>query len=155
MELVTEKTLHFAHDRAAVWAAMADVGSYQRWWPWLRRFDAAELATHAVWRCTVRPPLGYTVSFSIAFTRVVASSVVEARVSGDIAGDAELLLSDAGDACEVLVRSDLQPESRFLRILANTAPPVARFGHDWVLTTGARQFEHRALLNVGAQDTTK
>jgi hypothetical protein len=33
-------------------------------------------------------------------------------------------------------------------------PAVARYGHDWVLATGARQFEQRALLSVDAPDTT-
>jgi hypothetical protein len=154
VELVTHKALHFAHDRATVWAAMADVGSYRQWWPWLRDFDAEALATDAVWRCTVRAPVGYTVSFRIAFTRVIDASLVEARVSGDIAGGAELTLRDGEKHCEVVVRSNLQPESRFLRILSNTVPPVARYGHDWVLATGARQFEQRALATSDVPDTT-
>jgi hypothetical protein len=29
--------------------------------------------------------------------------------------------------------------------MAALAPGVARFGHNWVLENGVRQFEHRAL----------
>jgi hypothetical protein len=155
VELVTHKALHFAYPRDVVWAAMGDVGSYQRWWPWLRSFDASRLATDAIWRCAVRPPLGYTVTFSIAFTRVIEGSLAEARVSGDICGGAELTLTDVDGGCDVVVRSDLEPESRFLRMLSKTVPPVARYGHDWVLSTGARQFEQRALvLTADVPDTT-
>ena len=133
---------------------MADVDSYRLWWPWLRSFDAAALETDQVWRCVVRPPLPYTVTFAIAFTRVIPNALAEARVSGDISGAAELTLTDTDAGCEVVVRSDLQPESRFLRMLSKTFPPVARYGHDWVLSTGARQFEARALLSVDVPDTT-
>lgn len=154
MELITHQTLHFTHDRAAVWAAMADVDSYRTWWPWLRRFEAEALATDRLWRCVVRPPLPYTVTFAIAFTRVVERSVVEARVTGDVVGDAELTLRDADAGCEVVVRSDLRPDSPFLRLLARTVPGVARYGHDWILGTGARQFERRALLSADARGTT-
>lgn len=153
MELVTHKALHFAHSRGAVWSAMAEVGSYRQWWPWLRTFEARGLVSGDEWRCTVRPPLPYTVSFVITLADVVAEQHVIARVSGDIAGTAELTLHGRDGECEVVVRSDLEPCSGFLRVLATTLPPVARFGHDWILTTGAAQFESRAL-SAGARDTT-
>jgi hypothetical protein len=151
--LVTHKTLHFPHPRPVVWAAMSDVDSYRGWWPWLREFDAKALATGEEWHCTVRAPLPYTVSFTIAFDQVVDEARAVTTVRGDIAGNAELTLTDLNEACEVVVRSDLAPRSTFLRFLASTFPPVARYGHDWILTTGAHQFEARAL-SVGAPDTT-
>ena len=153
VELVTHKTLHFAHARSDVWAAMADVDAYRQWWPWLRIFEARALRSGDEWRCTVRPPLPYTVSFVISLADVVKEEHVTARVSGDIGGTAELTLHGRDGDCEVVVRSDLQPRSGFLRVLATTLPPVARFGHDWILATGAKQFEARAL-SVDAQDTT-
>jgi uncharacterized protein YndB with AHSA1/START domain len=155
VELVTHRELHFAHSRAEVWAAMGDVDSYQRWWPWLRTFEAQGLISGGEWRCTVRPPLPYTVSFVITFSDVVAEEHAVARVTGDIAGVAELTLRDRDGGCEVVVRSDLAAQSGFLRVLAATLPPVARYGHDWILSTGAAQFEARAFSPTsGVQDTT-
>lgn len=155
MEFVTHKDVHFGHPRAVVWAAMADVDSFKLWWPWLRTFDARALATGDEWRCTVRPPLPYTVSFTIAMEEVVAEERIVARVRGDVAGAAELTLFSVDDGCRVVVRSDLAPQSRFLRLLSTTLSPVARFGHDWILTTGAAQFALRALpATAGAPDTT-
>jgi hypothetical protein len=155
VELVTHKALRFGHSRAEVWLAMGDVGSYRQWWPWLRAFDARALASGDQWRCTVRPPLPYTVSFVITFADVVPEERAVARVSGDIEGTADLTLHDAGGGCEVVVRSDLQPRSGFLKVLATTLPPVARFGHDWILSTGAAQFESRAFATrSGVADTT-
>jgi uncharacterized protein YndB with AHSA1/START domain len=154
MELVTHKTLHFPHPREQVWSAMGEVGSYPKWWPWLKSFDADALRTGAVWRCSVSPPLPYTVSFAIEFIEVVECERVQASVSGDISGTAHLVLSDAGKGCDVVVRSDLEPRSTFLRVLAATVPPVARFGHDWILATGAKQFESRALTSDVPDTTT-
>jgi hypothetical protein len=134
---------------------MADVHAYKAMWPWLRTFDARALVTGDEWRCTVRPPLPYTVSFVVTLAEVVQDERVTARVSGDIAGTAELTLHGVAGACEVVVRSDLQPRSGFLKVLANTLPPVARFGHDWILSTGAAPFERRAFgVTYDARDTT-
>ena len=36
--------------------------------------------------------------------------------------------------------SELTPTSSLLRTLARLAPPVARYGHEWVLSTGLQQF---------------
>ncbi|MEY2469801.1 MAG: hypothetical protein QOF21_2499 [Actinomycetota bacterium] len=145
VKVATEKTLRFDASRTSVWNAIADVDSYRAWWPWLETFDAQPLAPGAVWRCRVKPPLPYTVSFAIAFDEVVTERAIAVTVSGEIAGPATLTLSDDGDACAVVVRSSLEPRSGFLRILANTLPPVARYGHDWIIGTGATQFEKRAL----------
>ncbi len=136
---------------------MADVGSYQRWWPWLRTFQAVELERGDVWRCSVSPPLPYTVTFAIAFEDVFPEERIIASVSGDVVGTAELDLTDTDAGCDVVVRSDLQPRSAFLRLLASTVPAVARYGHDWILSTGATQFEARALAgpsSADAPDTT-
>jgi hypothetical protein len=119
----------------------------------LRSFEASALATGEAWHCTVRAPVPYTVTFTIAFEQVVAEARAVTRVTGDIVGNAELTLTDLDDACEVVVRSNLAPRSTFLRVLSSTFPPVARYGHDWILSTGAQQFEARAL-SVGAPDTT-
>jgi hypothetical protein len=135
---------------------MADVGSYRQWWPWLRSFEALELERGDVWRCSVSPPLPYTVTFAIAFDDVFPEERIIASVSGDIVGTAELELTDTDAGCDVEVRSDLQPRSAFLRLLATTVPPVARYGHDWILATGATQFEARALTpSADAPDTTR
>jgi hypothetical protein len=41
--------------------------------------------------------------------------------------------------------SHLEPGNSLLRAVARLAAPVVRYGHDWVLDTGARQFIDRAV----------
>jgi hypothetical protein len=46
------------------------------------------------------------------------------------------------------LHSSLAPGNAALRLVSRFAAPIARFGHDWVLDTGARQFISRAVVPV-------
>jgi hypothetical protein len=124
---------------------MTRVDRYTTWWPWLRDFDAIELKSGARWQCRVHPPLPYSLRLVVTIEEVVPETSVEATVTGDIEGSATLLLLDTADGSEARLTSALAPRSRALQVIARAAFPVVRFGHDWVLDTGARQFRDRAL----------
>ena len=62
-------------------------------------------------------------------------------MSGDIVGSARLSVRADGNGGSVArLESLLAPANPFLRGVARVARPVVRFGHDWVLDTGAAQF---------------
>lgn len=143
MRFETDRRYQLPLAPAELWAAVAQVEDYQTWWPWLRRFDAAELATDQVWRCLVQPPLPYWVRFEIALTEVQAPHLVRAAVSGDIVGDARLEIAPHDTGAEARLTSSLEPANGFLKTVARLAAPAVRFGHDWVLDAGARQFIDR------------
>jgi uncharacterized protein YndB with AHSA1/START domain len=107
--------------REEVWRLISEVSHYRDWWPWLRVFDGAALAKGEEWRSEVQPPVPYPVRFRVVIEHIEAPALVCASVSGDVVGVAALQLV-----------------SRF-------AAPLARFGHDWVLDSGARQFTARAI----------
>jgi hypothetical protein len=135
--------------REEVWTRISDVGEYRRWWPWLRRFEARGLVAGDAWRCHVKPPMPYSVRFSVHIDEVVAPQIVRARVSGDVVGTADLLLEDAADGedgCVATLSSVLAPASRTLQLVATVASPAARFGHDFILDSGARRFIARAMI---------
>jgi len=139
-------------DRRAVWAAFTATDRYRSWWPWLVGFDGAGLTTGARWTCAVSPPLPYVVRFHLDLVAVEPAAAVTAEVSGDIEGTARLELHDpttgAGPTRLHLV-ADLAPSHPALRLVAATAAPVVRRGHDWVLDTGAAQFVERGLRTPG------
>ena len=143
--IATEHRYEFPVDRPAVWALISDVDAYQGWWPWLRRFEAGGLAAGEEWRCEVQPPLPYAVRFRVLVDQVEASLEVWARIEGDVVGTALLTLEEHHDGCVAQLVSVLAPGTKILRIFSLLAPPVARFGHDWVLDSGARQFIARAV----------
>jgi uncharacterized protein YndB with AHSA1/START domain len=128
--------------REDVWRLISEVSQYRAWWPWLRAFDAAALAADEEWRCEVQPPMPYLVRFRVVIEHVEPAVSVRASVTGDVVGVAMLRLDDrdSGHGCTATLDSSLAPGNRALRLVSRFAAPIARFGHDWVLDSGARQF---------------
>jgi uncharacterized protein YndB with AHSA1/START domain len=145
VEITSNHSFVLPAPRAAVWAALGDVSDYRSWWPWLRRFDAGGLEEGDVWRCTIRPPLPYVLRCTVALTTVQAPAMIVARVAGDITGDARLDLTEQAESTHARLTSRLEARRLPARLLSRVAPPAARWGHDWVFTTAARQFAAAAL----------
>jgi hypothetical protein len=126
---------------------MTDVDGYRGWWPWLRRFEVdGGFAPGSTWTCTVQPPLPWSVRFTLTLDEIEAHRLVTAAVSGDIEGTARIDVVDVvGEGAELRLRSELAPTNPLLRQVARFAGPLVRFGHDWVLDTGAAQFRRHAL----------
>lgn len=146
MEVRSDRRYRFDVDAPTLWAALVDVDAYRRWWPWLARFDADRFEPGATWTCVVQPPLPYSLRFVIRLDDVDPCASASATVSGDIEGSARLTLETLDvDRTEVRLESALAPANPLLRSVARVAGPVVRFGHDWVLDTGAAQFRRRGL----------
>jgi len=128
-----------------VCALINDVSRYRKWWPWLRQFEAAALAEGEQWRCEVQPPVPYPVRFRVQIGHIEAPPLVCAAVSGDVVRAATLTIEEGGAGCTATLRSSLAPGNRALQVISRFDPPIARFGHDWVLDSGARQFIARAV----------
>ncbi len=145
MELASDRRFRFPVPPDAFWSALGATDRYQRWWPWLRAFQAEGLVAGDVWRCAVRSPMPYTVRFAVHLDEVVPPGLVTARVDGDITGTAKLMVGPHESGCDVRLTSTLAPSHGALALLTAIARPLVRRGHDWVLDTGARQFAERAL----------
>ena len=87
----------------------------------------------------------YLVRFSVMIEQVDAAVRVRATVGGDVVGHATLTLDEADMGCTATLDSSLAPGNTALRTVSRFAGPIARFGHDWVLDSGARQFITRAV----------
>lgn len=148
VDVESDRTYRFDTDRVAVWDAIGRVDDYRGWWPWLRSFDAAGLAAGETWRCTVSPPVPYALRFEVELVEVEVHERIEAVVTGDIGGHAVVTLRPDGpddSSTEVRLVSSLEPRRTLLTGVTRLAPWLSRFGHDWVLDTGLRQFRRRAL----------
>lgn len=140
MHIRSDRTWDFEIDRASLWSALSGVDAYPQWWPWLRDFRATALRDGDVWSCVICPPLPYRLRLDVRLDEVVPEAFVAASVDGDIVGTATVELRDRDRGCEVRLVSDLAPANPLLRTVARSARPLVRYGHDWVLDTGARQF---------------
>lgn len=156
VKIRSDRVYRFPLPRPALWQALGALDEYPRRWPWLRRFDAAALAPGEEWHCTVQPPLPYALSCSLRIASVVEPELIEADITGDLSGSARVELRDDGDTrasgatdltgsttaagvTEVHLVTELAAASAAIRMVSRTFPSIARWGHDWVLDTAARQ----------------
>ena len=141
----TDRHFPMPASRAVVWDALGRPDRFDETWPWLRSFDGSELRAGVTWRCEVQPPVPYRVRFAIHLREVVEGELIEAEVDGDVAGSARLELVDGELGTDLWLRSELAPGNGLLRSILRVMPPLARYGHDWILDTGARQFRDQRL----------
>ena len=145
-----DRTWQFPVASQELWDAATSLDRFPEWWRWLRTLevDGAEqgLAAGTTARCVIAPPLPYAVRVTIDVERVVAGSLVEARVGGDLDGSARLEVGEhrSGDATARL-SWHLYVRRPLLEMLARTARPVLVWGHEWVVANGVSQFGERAL----------
>lgn len=143
----SDRRYRFAVPPEALWAAFSRTDDYRTWWPWLRNLEGAVFEEGARWCCEVQPPLPYSLRFDLHLEEIEAPRFVTASVTGDIVGHAALDVSATAEGSELRLIAALGPDSAMLRAFARVAHPLVRFGHDWVLDTGLRQFRRRALTN--------
>lgn len=123
-----------------VWTAIGDVAAFRSWWPWLEEFDGTTLRVGETWRCAVRPPLPYRVAFQVHLEEIVVERAIVAAVYGDVCGSARVDIVPLGSGSEIRLTAALSPASSSLRFVLRWMAPVARFGHDWVISSGLREF---------------
>ena len=142
----SDRSWHFAVSPEELWDCLTVTDDYPQWWPWLRRFRPdGGFRRGARWSCTVSPPLPYDVQFSVLLDEVDPARRVSARVDGDVRGDAVLTVEGDTSGCTARLRSNLAPTNPVLRSFGTVARPLVRWGHDWVLDQGQRQFVDRGL----------
>ena len=128
-----------------LWEALSRPNRLREWWPWLRTLDSDGLVQGTVSHCEVRGPVPYSLRFDVALIEVVPERLVDARVSGDIAGPARLDLADHPGGCEARVSWNVELRDPLLRAASRVARPLMQWGHDWAIDDGVRRFRRLAL----------
>ena len=144
------RPFHFRHtwvvpaDTAATFAVLADVDTYPRWWPQVRRVRRIDADSgHAY----VRSLLPYTLD--LVLTRDVEDAdagVLRVRIDGDLEGWSEFRLEPGGDGAPAdphgvtLARytQEVLVTARGLEHLTPVAAPVLRVNHAWMMRAGER-----------------
>ena len=145
MDIRSDRRYQLGMSPDELWPVLTRVEDYRRWWPWLRLCEARGFEEGARWRCVVQPPLPYTIEFELTLTEVEPARWTTASIEGDIVGTASIDLLPTDQGTEVRLVSHLAPSNPLLRGIARVARPVVQLGHDWVLDTGWRQFDARAV----------
>jgi uncharacterized protein YndB with AHSA1/START domain len=141
--LRTDRSYPLDESPEAAWDDLAAVDAYERWWPWLRRFEAGRLAVGERWEARIRVPMPWSLRFTLDLREVRAPAHVVAVLSGDIEGTASITLEATDRGSTIRLRSDLAPRHRLLRAVNRAAPSVSRRLHDRVVDRAFRQFAGR------------
>lgn len=130
-----------------LWAIIERFDLFESWWPWLAGFraDAGGLATGNVLHGMVIPPVPYQLRLDVRLQRCDRPQLIEATIDGDLRGRAALRLDAAGDGTRAEVAWSLRMHSAPLRVAAQVAYPLVRWGHDRVVDMAVAGFRRRAL----------
>jgi carbon monoxide dehydrogenase subunit G len=146
-----EREFAFAVTPSALWAAIEDVDSFERWWPWLREFslDGGALEAGSVLRGVVVPPLPYRMHVEVELVRCRRPTEIDAVVHGDLEGPARLRLSPSDAGTVARVAWSVEMMQRPMRIASQVAHPLLKWGHDRVVEVTVASFR-RHLRAAGA-----
>lgn len=126
---------HFPVRPRELWAAIEKPERFEQWWGWLSDLSVEGPALEAgcVLRGTVAPPVPYRMHVEVEVTRCVSERVLDATVSGDLAGAAHLRTQPCPDGTVAEVEWSLEMLQVPMRIAARVAHPLLRWGHDRVV----------------------
>ncbi len=142
---VTDRSWVFPVAPDELWATLARTQDYRRWWPWLVRCDVDGLVPGAEARCVVRPPLPYTLRFTVVVQEVEAPRLVAGVVEGDLNGPARLEIGEHRDGAEARLAWRVEVNRPWVRVAGRVGRPLLAWGHDRVVESGVAQFRRRAL----------
>ena len=128
-----------------LWSAIERLDQFERWWGWLGHLqvDGTGLQQGSVLRGTVSPPVPYRMRINVELTRSVRGELIDAVVSGDLAGDAHLRLRPDGQGTIADVAWSLEMLQRPMRLAARVAYPLLRWGHDRVVEATVSSFRRQ------------
>lgn len=148
-----------------LWSAIERIDQFERWWSWLGdlRIDGDGLRPGSVLRGTVAPPVPYRMNVAVALSRCEPGELIDAAVTGDLAGDAHLRLEPAGPSgldrdrgsgsqatststptsTIAEVAWSLEMKQLPMRVAARFAYPLLRWGHDRVVEATVAGFRRQ------------
>ena len=125
---------HIAATPDDVYAALADVAAYPRWWPQMRR--ARSIDDHSG-ELTCRSLLPYDVTFVIE--REIedpVTRVLRGRLSGDLTGDSQWTVAAGGAGAVAVLDEDLVVGKGLLRAAGVVTRPALKFNHGLMMRSG-------------------
>ena len=144
-------TFDFELPPEAMWNALEHSERFEGWWGWLREFrlDGAGLQAGSVLRGLVSPPVPYQMRVEVLLDSCTRPEQIDASVSGDLYGDAHLILAPRGTGTRAAVAWSVEMKQRPMRVAARLASPLLRWGHDRVVEMTVNSFRRNLGREVG------
>jgi uncharacterized protein YndB with AHSA1/START domain len=135
----------FSLPPAELWECMAQVDQFELWWPWLQEFrmEGTTLATGSVLSGVVAPPLPYRMRIRVELTRCEPPVAIDAIVTGDLEGEAQLRVRPEGTRTLVEAAWTVEMMQRPMRLASRFGRPLLQWGHDRVVEITVAGFRRR------------
>lgn len=135
----------FGRPPADLWRALEEVDQFESWWSWLEdfRIDGGSVARGAVLHGVVAPPLPYRMRIRVELSECEPCRRIGALVHGDLEGEAQLEIAEAGTGSEVEVSWTVEMMQRPMRVASRFAHPLMQWGHDAVVAVTVAGFRRR------------
>jgi carbon monoxide dehydrogenase subunit G len=137
-----------------VWSAIGQVDQFEQWWVWLSEFrlEAPPLGRGAVLHGVVSPPLPYRMRLRIELETWDPPRLIEARVGGDLRGQARIVLEPGTGGTVAGVEWSLEMMQLPMRLAARVGKPLLRWGHDRVVEITVAGFVRRLAGRSAASE---
>jgi uncharacterized protein YndB with AHSA1/START domain len=131
---------------ARVYAVLAEVEAYPRWWPQVRR---ARRLDESSGELTCRSLLPYDLVFVMHQELEDPDSLVlRARMTGDLNGTSQWTIRPDGDGARAVFDEDVSVGSGLMRAAGRLFRPALKFNHDLMMRAGQKGL--RAHVTAGA-----
>jgi carbon monoxide dehydrogenase subunit G len=139
------RTHWFALPPDQLWDRLEEIDQFEGWWPWLSdlRLEGTGLTTGSVLHGVVNPPLPYRMRLRVELVDCVRPHSIEAKVSGDLSGDASLRLHADGGGTQVEVAWTIEVLHPAMRLAGRIGRPVLQWGQDRVVDMTVAGFRRR------------
>ena len=128
-----------------MWERMEHLDQFEDWWPWLQeyRLEGGGLVAGSVLHGVVVPPLPYRMRIRVELTRCEPPGVIDARIGGDLKGEARVRIRPDGACSRVEVAWTVEMMQRPMRLASRFGRPLLQWGHDKVVESAVGGFRRR------------
>lgn len=130
-----------------VWQVLIEAERWPDWWPFVEAVEkiapGEPSGQHSVWRYTWKTMLPYKLRFELCVTRIEAPALLEANVTGDVAGRGICRIDRIDDHTLVCYEWNVRTCRPWMKWLAPIARPVFRWNHRMVMKRGGAQLAKR------------
>jgi uncharacterized protein YndB with AHSA1/START domain len=135
----------FALPPDQLWDSIGEFDQFERWWPWLTdlRVEGSGLTDGTVLHGVVNPPLPYRMRLRIELLDCVRPHSIDARVGGDLSGDARLRLHPDDGGTRVEMAWTIEVHHPAMRVAGRIGRPLLQWGQDRVVGMTVAGFRRR------------
>jgi carbon monoxide dehydrogenase subunit G len=137
----------------AVWATIERVDRFESWWAWLTEvgMEGPPLRDGSALHGVVAPPLPYRMRLRVGIVTCVPPRSIDATVSGDLVGRAQLVLDEDGTGTRVRASWTVEMMQQPMRVAARFTPRLLHWGHDRVVDATVAGFRRHLATAPGAE----